>query len=168
VCGARLRDPPECDDGVVLPRVRGRGEDRLVLAPEDLGHLGGKPAQHGAGGVDHVPAALDVVRLWRKGLHRIFPTVTKSRPVPGRQGSLPGHSWDRQSLPIIDSSLQRIILNEEGERPSWIGPSRNNSLSPALSPTSRRCSMPLRTRCWGWTRRASSCWPKFSSTRFAV
>jgi len=62
-------DPLGVDHDDVVPRVHVRGVDGLVLATEDLGHLGSEPAQHGALGVDHVPAAFDVARLRREGLH---------------------------------------------------------------------------------------------------
>ena len=40
--------------------VEVRGEDRLVLAAQDAGDLGGHPAEHEAFGVDDVPGTLDL------------------------------------------------------------------------------------------------------------
>ena len=56
----------------MVARVGVGGEDRLVLAAEDLRHLRGEPAQHRALGVDHVPAAFDVALLRRVGLHGVI------------------------------------------------------------------------------------------------
>src|SRR6266581_2128493 len=58
------------DDDDVVPGVHMGGEDRLVLAAQQRGHLAGEAAQHLAAGVNDVPAALDVLRLGRVGLHR--------------------------------------------------------------------------------------------------
>ena len=52
------------DDDHVVTGVDVRGEDRLVLATEDPGDLGGEAAEHHAIGVDDVPGARDLARFW--------------------------------------------------------------------------------------------------------
>ena len=51
------------DDDVVTGVDVGR-EDRLVLAAQDVGDLGGQAAEHQALGVDDVPGAGDVGWFW--------------------------------------------------------------------------------------------------------
>ena len=48
------------DHDDVVAHVDVGGEGRLVLAPQDRGHLGGQPAEHQAVGVDDVPGTGDV------------------------------------------------------------------------------------------------------------
>ena len=55
-------------DDVVAGVHVGR-EDRLVLAPKDRRGLRRETSEHSPAGVDHVPAALDVARSRRVGLH---------------------------------------------------------------------------------------------------
>ena len=52
------------DDDHVVAGVEVRGEDRLVLAPQDPGDLGGHAAEHHALGVDDVPGCARSRRLW--------------------------------------------------------------------------------------------------------
>ena len=56
------------DDDVVADVHVGR-EDRLVLAAQDGGDLRGQASENQAAGIDHVPAAHDVLGLRRIGLH---------------------------------------------------------------------------------------------------
>src|SRR5215212_10434053 len=54
------------DDDHVVAGVDVGGEDRLVLAAQDAGHLGGQPAEDLAVGVDDVPVAGQVPRSRRE------------------------------------------------------------------------------------------------------
>ena len=57
------------DDDHVVAGVDVGGEDRLVLAPQHPGDLGGQAAEDGAVGVDLEPDTLDVGRLGGEGAH---------------------------------------------------------------------------------------------------
>ena len=98
------------DDHNVVTSVLMRGEDRLVLPPEDLRHLGGQATQDQAVSVDNVPGPLNVSRLRRVGGHRrtslqcglerlpeprsrwdAAPSGDRYRPITIRGCSLPGN-----------------------------------------------------------------------------
>jgi hypothetical protein len=53
----------------VITRVHVWSEDRLVLAANDGRHLRRQAAQDYAAGIDQIPAAFDVARPRRVGLH---------------------------------------------------------------------------------------------------
>jgi hypothetical protein len=80
------------DDDQIVADVHVRGEDRLVLAAEDHRSLRSNPAKHLLAGVDDVPAAFDVLRLGRVGLHR------KDVGPRGRRPMLPAETRPRQSV----------------------------------------------------------------------
>src|SRR5690606_17777389 len=59
------------DHDHVVAGVDVGGEDRLVLAAQDAGDLGGEPAEDQALGVDHVPLTLDLAGFGGVRLHAI-------------------------------------------------------------------------------------------------
>ena len=79
------------DDDQIVTDVHVRGEDRLVLATEDHRGLRGNAPEHLLAGVHDVPAAFDVLRLGRVGLHR------KDVGPRGRRPMLPAETHRRQS-----------------------------------------------------------------------
>src|SRR5579872_2029556 len=68
----------------VVAGVDVRGEDRLVLAPQARGNLGGQASQHETVGVDDVPGPLDVVSLGRKSAHAGYSSSRYPLPPPRR------------------------------------------------------------------------------------
>src|SRR5262249_28587339 len=86
VAGVRPLLPPACTPGGprrpdrphVITRVAMRRPDRLVLAAQQVGDLGGEATEDGAFGIDHVPFAGDVVGLGRERTHSKFFRVRQS------------------------------------------------------------------------------------------
>ena len=101
-----------------------RRVDRLVLALEHGGHLGGQPAQHDAIGVDDVPATLDVLRLGSEGLHRLRKKIGSGEPTrhstsvlaraskdPRRVDNAPSVPWNSPVARVLIVDDDPDILN---------------------------------------------------------
>src|SRR6266511_1588329 len=87
------RDLLGVDHDHVVAGVGVGGEDRLVLAAQDSRGLRRKTTEDGPAGVQDVPTALDVTRLWRVGLHHM-----KDAGRSGRRPMLPAVSHHRQKI----------------------------------------------------------------------
>src|SRR5437879_5179292 len=88
--GAADLDLGGVDDDDVVAGVQVRGERRLVLAAQDLGHAARKAAEDLVRGIDHKPIALQVrgFRRPRFLLAHLFKSLSKS--LPSRSGPLRG------------------------------------------------------------------------------
>ena len=103
------------DDDDVVAGVHVGREDRLVLAAQDGGDLRGQAAEDLAAGIDHVPAAHDVLGLRRVGLHtweigrasRPMGNATCGNATPSKLATLHGRSLVHGRVPYDTRSSVR-------------------------------------------------------------
>ena len=137
-------------------------EDRLVLAAQDGRDLRGQTSEHQAAGVDHVPAAHDVLGLRRVGLHtwkigradRPMGNATCGNAAPSKLA--PSSTIARPPSAAVDDALER--------EPSRGAPARDHGALPRLEhgrdirpgsslPSPTRTSVPTSVRTI-WCRNA--------------
>src|SRR4029077_12586821 len=101
------------DHDHVVARVHVRREHRLVLAAQQGRHLRGQAPEDLAVGVQDVPAALDVLRLGRVGLHG-WPSSERCRP--GGAARDQGYLRQRGTVKGMAAHSERAFTTGEAPR----------------------------------------------------